>query len=234
MRQVTPPPPDAGGDFIPAAGRRGLTRFYDPVVRRSMREAEFKGRLVRQLGLRPGDRVLDLGCGTGTLLAMMATACPEAEMVGIDADAEVLARAGEKASRADVKVELRLATATALPFADGRFDHVVSSLLLHHLTREGKLAALREARRVLKPGGGFHLADFEEPANWLMRLAFLSVRLLDGFGPTADNVNGRLPELGRWAGFAGWTRTASYSTVFGTLSLFHATKPADAGEVVPC
>lgn len=237
MRQVNghdPKPSFDAEEFVPAAGHRSLTRFYDAVMRWALREGEIKGRLVGQLGLQPGQRVLDLGCGTGTLLAMMKVACPEAEVHGLDADPEVIAIAQAKADRAGLTVEIRQAMASQLPYADGVFDCVVSSLLLHHLARDGKVAALREANRVLRPGGRFLLADWDQPHHWFMKIACLPVRLLDGFRQTADNVNGLLPELGAQAGFIGWTRSARYSTVLGTLSLFEAAKPVGQQEVTSC
>jgi SAM-dependent methyltransferase len=86
--------------------------------------------------------------------------------------------------------------------------------MLHHLTRDEKLQALREAHRVLAPGASFHLVDFGPPRNWLARGV---VRALSHGERMADNLAGRLPELMREAGFARVEERGHHGTVFGTL-----------------
>jgi SAM-dependent methyltransferase len=211
--------------LIPAAGYHWLTRYYDTGVHWIMRETAFKKQLVGQLGLQSDHKLLDLGCGTGTLLAMLAGQCPDAHFIGIDGDPKVLALAKTKTEHFGAKIDLRQALATSLPFADGVFDRVVTTLVFHHLRREEKAAALGEALRVLKPGGQFFLADLEVPQNALMYLAFFVVRFYDGFETTRDNGNGQLPVLAKQAGFAHWTRTARFATPVGTLGIFQAVKP---------
>ncbi|MHB1242982.1 MAG: class I SAM-dependent methyltransferase, partial [Gaiellaceae bacterium] len=96
------------------------------------------------------------------------------------------------------------------------------SLLFHHLTLDGKRATLAEARRVLRPGGELHIADWGRPHDPLMRAAFLPVQLLDGFATTADNVRGALPALVAAAGFDPVRETRRRRTAFGTLTFLRA------------
>lgn len=213
-------------EYVPAAGFHWLTPLYDPLVALTCREDAVKGRLVAAAGLRPGVRVLDLGCGTGTLALRVKRACPGAEVSGIDADPRMLAAAVAKAKRAGVEVTFTGGFAESLPFADGAFDRVVSSLFFHHLSPPQKASALREAGRVLAPGGELHVADWGRPSGPLLRLLFLGVRLLDGFGNTAAHAAGRLPGLAAEAGFDGVRTHARVPTLFGTLDVFSATKPA--------
>lgn len=212
--------------YIPALAYRWLTPLYDPVVRWTTRERTFKAALLEQAQFQPGDRVLDLACGTGTLTVAAKQLAPAAEIVGLDGDPAVLARAREKARAAGVSLRFDQGLAQQLPYGDGSVDLVLSSLFFHHLTREGKLATLREVRRVLKPAGELHVADWGRAANPLMRALFLIVQLLDGFETTADNVAGRLPELIREAGFAEVTERRRIATPLGTISLYAAIKAA--------
>lgn len=210
--------------YVPALGVRWLTRFYDPLIRVTLREGKIKSALVEQVGLHPGQRVLDLGAGTGTLTLMLKRAQPQADVIGLDGDPEILAIARAKAMRSGLAVTYDEGMADVLPYPDGSFDRVVSSLMFHHLSRETKRRAAREVFRVLKPGGELHVADWGRAQNILMRVLFFFVQLLDGFETTAENVAGRLPGIFREAGFADVQETAHYATPFGTLTLYRAKK----------
>ena len=211
-----------GERFIPALRFATLTRFYDPLIATVLRESAWKAQLVDQVDLREGMDVLDLGCGTGTLTLMLALNTPGAHIVGVDADPDALERARTKAKEAGATLELIEARAGSLPFDDASFDRVVSSLVFHHLTHDGKCAALAEARRVLRAGGELHIADWGQPHDLVMRAAFLPVQLLDGFETTSDNLRGALPALISAAGFEGVQETRRRRTLFGTLSFIRA------------
>ncbi len=212
----------AESEFTPALGFRWLTRLYDPVLRATLKEEKFKGMLVEQAGIGPGQRVLDLGCGTGTLTVMLARACAQAEVVGLDADPEVIEIARRKITAAGVRVELFQGMAFAPPFEAKSFDRVVSSLVLHHLSRADKRRTFSKLRELLKPDGELHIADWGQAQNAFMRLAFLGVQLLDGFESTSDNVEGRLIPLLEEAGFESVEETHREMTLFGTLAHYRA------------
>ncbi len=188
-------------EYIPALKYRLFTSLYDPLLYWVLRESKFKRCLVEQAGIESGHRVLDLGCGTGTLALMIKGTQLEAEVVGLDGDPKVLEIAKAKVARSGQEITMDYGMAYELPYPDDCFDRVLSSLLFHHLTRENKVRTLTEVNRVLRPGGELHVADWGKPQNRLMRIAFLSVQMLDGFKTTADNVSGLLPELFSSAGF---------------------------------
>ncbi len=77
-------------DFIPALRYHVLTALYDPLLRWTMHESVFKEQLIRQARIRSGERVLDLGCGMGTLTLRLKQVHPGAEAVGLDADPRAL------------------------------------------------------------------------------------------------------------------------------------------------
>src|SRR5262249_32647218 len=211
--------------YIPALGFDWLTRFYDPVLRLTLREEKFKRLLIEQARVQPGDDVLDLGCGTATLTIMLKQNCPEARVVGVDGDPNVLAIAREKSAAAGVDVELHEGMAFAPPFAPGSFDRILSSLVLHHLTTENKRRTLTKVPELLRPGGELQVADWGKPHNPLMWFASLGIRWLDGAETTADNLEGRLVGLMEEAGLIEARETHQEMTMFGTLSLYRASVP---------
>ena len=215
---------DTKSTYIPALRFSFLTRLYDPLMRAALKEEKFKRRLVEQASIQPGQRVLDLGCGTATLTLLAKQAAPEADVVGLDGDPAVLHIAREKARQGGAEISLVEGMSFSPPFPPESFDRIVSSLVLHHLTTENKRRTLEQAYRLLKPGGTLHIADWGQAQNALMRVAFLGVQLLDGFTTTADNVAGRLSPLMREAGFADAVETHREMTVFGTLALYRATR----------
>ena len=212
-------------EYIPALKYRWMTSLYDSLLYWVLRESNFKRCLVEQACIENDQRVLDLACGTGTLTPSIKQAHPQSEVVGLDGDAKVLEIAQVKVARSGLGVTLDYGMAFDLPYSDGSFDCVLSSLLFHHLTRENKIRTLSEVIRVLRPGGELHVADWGKPQNRLMRIAFLSVQMLDGFKTTGDNVGGLLPELFISAGFEEAQESAQYMTISGTPSLYRARKP---------
>ena len=215
---------DSGG-YLPALRFRALTRFFDPLVRLS-RERRFKELLLDQAAIEPGQRVLDLGCGTGTLAIDAKRHQPDAEVVGLDADPEMLAQARSKAEGAGMELELTEGFSTELPYEDASYDRVLSTLFFHHLDPEPKRVTAREIARVLRPGGELHVADWGPPSDPAMRLAFQGIRLFDGFANTADNYRGRLPAIFEEAGLRSAAETDRLRTVFGPLSLYRAERPS--------
>jgi ubiquinone/menaquinone biosynthesis C-methylase UbiE len=208
--------------YIPALRFEARTRFYDPMMRLLVREEVFKARLVEQVGVQPGHRVLDLGCGMGTLTLMLKLACPEAQVIGLDGDEKVLAQASAKIATSGLAIQLYRGMTSTPPFPGRSFDRVVSSLLFHRLTTDEKRRALAKVRELLRPSGELHVADWGPAQNALMRMAFVGVQLLDGFETTADNARGLLAPMMEEAGFSRVEQTSQVATAFGTIGLYRA------------
>ncbi len=121
----------------------------------------FRQRTITLAGLQPGEQVLDVGCGTGTL-AIAAARCVGhmGRVAGIDPGPEQLARARAKAARRHLPIEFQSGVIEQLPYAEATFDVVFSTLMMHHLPAPLKRQGLSEIARVLKPGGRLVIADF--------------------------------------------------------------------------
>jgi ubiquinone/menaquinone biosynthesis C-methylase UbiE len=132
------------------------------IVRARGRERAFRAELIELARLAPGESVLDVGCGTGTLaLAAKRRVGREGAVHGIDPSPEMIARARSKARSRDLDVAFDEAVVQSLPFPDETFDAVLAVLTVHQLPHDDLQKALREIERVLKPGGRLFVADLD-------------------------------------------------------------------------
>lgn len=204
---------DQQRNFVPAAGRDVFLPIYDPLVG-LMGGARAREELVKQASIQPNHRVLDLGCGTGTLVVLLKRKYPTAQIVGLDPDPKALHRANKKVRRAGVSVQLDEGFSDELPYDEGTFDRVLSSFMLHHLEEPEREKTLREVLRVLKPGGSFHLLDFaggEDGAQGRWG------RLVNSHARLDDNSQQRILQLMRSAGFMNAEKVKDGSMFFGLL-----------------
>jgi ubiquinone/menaquinone biosynthesis C-methylase UbiE len=175
-------------------------------------------RAVELLPRRPTDRILDVGCATGALTRLLARRLDPAGgglALGIDASADMVTVARRRSTALPCRFDIALAE--ALPYPAAAFDAVVSSFFLHHLDRVDKLRALREMRRVLKPGNPCVIADIDQPYNAFGRLTVATAEHLFQQPQIGENARGMLPELFAAAGFSDVRRecrVAGYISVF--------------------
>jgi ubiquinone/menaquinone biosynthesis C-methylase UbiE len=207
--------------FVPAAGLDWLLPLYDPLQKLIGADAA-RRKLLEQASLSPTHTILDVGCGTGSLVVRIKRLHPEAEVFGLDPDAKALARARVKARRAGVSVQLDEGFADELPYPDARFDRVFSAFMLHHLKQHEKGRALAEIHRVLAPGGSLHLLDFGGPGP--RNDGFLA-RKIHGAHPLRDHFEDRIPDLMDRAGFFETGEIAHRTTPVGRIAYFAATRP---------
>src|SRR5574339_906556 len=108
-------------EYIPALSYRFLTPFYDFIQKYIVRDTRYKSLLIERANIQPGHRVLDLGCGTGTLAIMAKLAQPSAEVSGLDADPDMLKVAKYKSAQLDVPVKFDAGFTNKLPYPDETF-----------------------------------------------------------------------------------------------------------------
>ncbi len=189
---------------VPALGKDWLTPFFDMLLAVVGLGDAFKERVLEKARIQPDERLLDVGCGTATLLLAAKLRYPTLSAIGIDSDERALALARKKIQRKGLEVEVMQARAEALPFDSSSFDVVVSTLIFHHLPTEIKKQAMREIHRVLRSGGRFLLADFAKPQGLVLTVVFAFATLIrsDEIQYLQDNKAGKLPLFLEEAGFA--------------------------------
>ncbi len=123
---------------------------------------EIRQKTINLACIQPGEQVLDVGCGTGTLAIEVACRVgTTGRVVGVDPGTQQIARARSKAARGNLPIDFQIGVIEQLPFLDQTFDVVFSTLMMHHLPAPLKRQGLAEIARVLKPGGRLVIADFK-------------------------------------------------------------------------
>jgi ubiquinone/menaquinone biosynthesis C-methylase UbiE len=149
------------GFVLNGGWRYDLTGWFHDIVSFRGRVRQLRRRTADLARIRPGEHVLDVGCGTGTLAIAVARRVGCAgRVVGIDPGEQQIARARAKAARRKEHIEFQTGVIEQLPFPDQTFDAVLSSLMMHHLPTPLKRQGLAEIARVLKSGGRLVIADF--------------------------------------------------------------------------
>jgi ubiquinone/menaquinone biosynthesis C-methylase UbiE len=170
---------------------------------------------------KPGEKALDVGCGTGTLAVATARKVrPGGGVDGIDASPEMVEVARRKAVRKSIEASFQVAAIEGLPFLDDHFDLVLSSFMLHHLPDEVKAQGFAEIRRVLKPGGRFIAVDLADSSRTLVgRLTTLiGHNMKDGY---VDSLKSMIAT-------SGLVEVEEAPTTFKYLAFIKATKPKAA------
>lgn len=184
--------------FIPAARFSWFTSFFDVLCALFGFGKSYRNFVMHTLKLNSYPcRVLDVGCGTGTLLIELKRKYQSIQFYGVDPDAAILRIATRKAEKANVQINLKQAFAQKLPFASRSFDVVYSSLVFHHLPTDVKKKVLEEIHRVLKNKGRFVLSDFGKPRHHFLLFPWFACKFEEGY----DNYRGRVPTMIKSAGF---------------------------------
>jgi len=195
-------------------------RLYDIGIRLwGRRGRRWRTDLVRRLDLRPGDRALDVACGTGRLAFELAShVAPDGKVDAVDAATEMIDRASATNNRVRLPVRFQVALAQRLPFRDDTFNAATCTLALHHIAHDDRRTVVEEIRRVLQPGGRLLIADFQTPTR---RPARYIARLLFGHA-MAERPLDQATDLLQATGFIDLTRD---STTTRWIGLAIGTKP---------
>ena len=233
-------PEERDRPFLPGMGRTWLLPLYDVFTGvagvRALHE-----RAVERAGIRPGQAVVDVGCGTGNLSFAVLAAQPDARVTGLDPDGAALRRAARKARRRGVPLTLVQGYADRIPAEDASLDHVVSSLALHHVDDDGRVAFAHDALRALRPGGRVTVVDFGGPApdaedahhpthdhrtaHILRHLPRLVRSRVSGSPAVARNLDGGIVALLIDAGFGIAREVEHVDHRFGRVTVVQATRP---------
>ena len=201
--------------------------LYDPVIETLSfgREKKFRELSIKHMSISPLNRILDVGCGTGSLTLLIDSYLSlPGEVIGIDAAPKMIDIARTKAFKVKSKAKFSVGVSEVLDFEDNQFDIVVNSMFTHHIDHELKKMTFSEMLRVLKPGGCLITADIDRPTTvwgWIMGWGaryFLIQKELE------DNLNGLLPKLMKHAGFI---NVRKVDHVHGLVSFFKANKPEE-------
>jgi len=197
-----------------------LAPYYDGVCRLVGIGRSFRDRTLALAGLRPGERVLDIGCGTGVLTRRAAEiAGPSASVWGIDPTADMIRIARGRAAAEASTARFKPAAIESLPFEADSFDLVLISFVLHHLPLDLKRSGLREVHRVLRRGGRLLVVDLDRASNRPLRLI---QRLVLRHAFMAEHREGLTADLVRQADFVNVTTVGAWR---GLLGFWIAEKP---------
>jgi ubiquinone/menaquinone biosynthesis C-methylase UbiE len=208
-------------DYIPAFGKDALLPFYD-LLTRALGMGKNYDALVAQAELAEGQRVLEIGCGTGNVTARIKRAAPGTDVIGTDPDPLALARAQRK-THGWTGIRFERAYAQQLPFADATFDRALSSMMFHHLDEDVKADAAAELYRVLRPGGQLYIVDIGGHTTAHHGLA---ARWMKDNPHAAGNLQDAIPRLLRSAGFECTEVGTRRNRLIGHLTFYRAVRPA--------
>lgn len=213
--------PNGDRRFTPALGKVWLTPVYDAAITLLTRERAWRDALIRAAELKPFDKVIDVGSGTGTLLRQMMSSCPPAELLGVEPDPDVLAIAKRKFGSVSHMIQWHNGFLDTLDLDRGwQPNKVISSLVLHQVPLEQKRAILEQISALLTPGGMVLIADYMRQESPLMRRLFrMSVQQLDGIEDTQPNADGLIEDHLREL-FEGAERLQVFPTATGAISLW--------------
>jgi ubiquinone/menaquinone biosynthesis C-methylase UbiE len=216
----------SAGTHTPPLGFAALTPFYDCAIAGLTRETLWRARLVGHLDPKPGETILDVGSGTGSLALAVTAVEPRCLFRGIDPDAAAVGIARQKAGLSGSSATFEVGYLGDRPADCEPVDTLVCSLVFHQVPLAEKRRLLAAMRDWLRPGGQLFVGDYGLQPTLAMRLLFrLTVQLLDGKADTQPNADGALPGLIAKAGFVRLVNLEAIDTATGRIEIIRAEKP---------
>ena len=218
--------------YTPALAHSFLTPFYDISVKLFTREKTWRSKLIELTDPLPGDRILDIGCGTGTFAVWLKKSYPDCKVVGIDPDAKSLAIAKRKSAKEQVEVEwVQGFVDSASTQTLGQFSKIVTSLVLHQTSVDSKREIMEGARKMLHPDGRFCIADYGIQSTWAMKFLYrVIVQSIDGVKDTKPNAEGFIERCLADVGFDLVQQEGEYHTVTGSISILVARSTMESAD----
>jgi ubiquinone/menaquinone biosynthesis C-methylase UbiE len=172
--------------------------YYDLVANLMMlgNARRLRATTVDQALIKPGDNVLDVGCGTGEVTLLAKTRAKHGRVYGVDPSPEMITVARKKAARKGLEIDFRVGVIEALAFPDSSLDVVTSSLMMHHLPENLKVRGIAEIHRVLKPGGRLLVADLMRPTGSLLNHLFIAFTRHQGLRKGIEDLQPLLRDVG--------------------------------------
>lgn len=214
-------------EYIPPSGYHWLTKFYDHLLILAGFGRKFREKIVNAIDIKPDDKILDVGCGTGIFLELLKKKYPVVSVIGIDPDQEALSIASKRLSLFQ-NVKLIKAFAEALPFENESFDIVFSTLVFHHLPNDVKQKAVAEIYRVLKPRGKVVIVDFGTSKH---RNKYRFITFWENFEYLEGNLKGLIPEFMKQTGFENIEEDSIRWPVIHLIKAQAAAKRTDEGQL---
>ena len=205
---------------MPALAYHWATPLYQSVVDLFCRDTFIKSLVVSRIHGQHL-RILDIACGPGKLVSMLANKQGNCcEIIGADLDADMVATARQNTSAySNIKIVQADCTNLAKQFDAQSFDIVIESLVFHHLSDEMKRTAINQIATVLKSDGIFYFVDWVKPESAYTKVAFNLVKLLDGRANTAAHESGEVIKMIEEAHFKRVGEDASIETSVGTIGV---------------
>ena len=145
-----------------------MVSTYDAYMRKMTigRERVLRQRTVELAGIKAGDSVLEVGCGTGSLtLTAKKQSGPNSKVFGIDVIPEMIEYSRQKAAQSNLDISFKLGTINDIPFPDNTFDVVMASFMIFHMSEDTRQKGIVEIYRVLKPKGRMLIVDLAMPSH---------------------------------------------------------------------
>jgi ubiquinone/menaquinone biosynthesis C-methylase UbiE len=203
-----------------ALGIKWLASLYDPFVKMAFNEEKFRDHMVQSANILPNQRVVDLGCGTASLIIKIKQKYPEVSVTGLDGDATILGIARKKINNLKLDIALEEGMIFKLPYSDNSFDRVFTTLALHHLKIPERESAIKEMFRILAPKGEILVADFGGAGSKGHALTGLFKKIHHGSDGSAKTMEETLRE----AGFTAINNFGNFKTLFGNIYCLRASK----------